>query len=341
MIRQAAAVVVVLCLSASPLHAQSAPSSSTLTVSEASAAVRKAPSVASPVIGTAARGAALLVTREVGDWVKVSWPASADGFGYVRVSSLSRHAPAAAPAAIANAPASTAAKPAPTTARTASSPAKSSTTKAAPASATTTDTPVEPAPAMANAFAASRRQPAPLPLAVGSEQTPVVRSSAPSPAQSLYVTPSHTVGVGAVTGSTGFGGSARAWKNGRIGVQLEVSRDSYDSVDLLSRASVTDIAPGLLFALNDRVTDSLWVRPYVGVGVRLARVARTDLIFPDMNDSASTLGARVFAGGEFSLASAPQLALSADVGYYKMPEPFAGFEPSGIGLAISAHWYLR
>ena len=82
MLRQAAAVVVVLCLSPAVLEAQS----TELVVNTASAAVHKTPSTGSPVVGTARRGAVLEVTREVGDWVKVSWPESQDGFGYVHVS---------------------------------------------------------------------------------------------------------------------------------------------------------------------------------------------------------------------------------------------------------------
>jgi Bacterial SH3 domain len=82
MIRTAAAIAVVLSLSSVPLHAQS----TKLTVNVVSASVYRSPSVASPVIGHAARGEALEVTREVGDWVKVSWPAAADGVGYVRAS---------------------------------------------------------------------------------------------------------------------------------------------------------------------------------------------------------------------------------------------------------------
>ena len=57
--------------------------------------------------------------------------------------------------------------------------------------------------------------------------------------------------------------------------------------------------------------------------------------------SASTMGARVFVGGEVSLASMPQLALSVDVGYYHQPEPFVGFEPGGMGLSFSGHWYVK
>ena len=57
-----------------------------LTVSVPSAAVRKSPSVASPVVGQAPRGAVLDVTRDVGSWVKVKWPDAPDGVGYVHQS---------------------------------------------------------------------------------------------------------------------------------------------------------------------------------------------------------------------------------------------------------------
>ena len=297
MIRQAAAVVVALCLSASPLHAQNAPTTK-LTVSEASATVHKTPSVGSPVIGKAPRGTELVVTRDVGDWVKVSWPSSPDGAGYVRASALTR---AAAPS-VAKAPAT-----------------------AAPVRAKTA---VSPTPAAA-------------PVAVRTEQIPVAQPSAPSPARTLYVAPTHTFGVGAFGGSRGLGGSARAWKKGRLGLQLEFSRYHYDSVDMLSRASVTDIAPGVLFALNDRVTDTVWLRPYLGGAAHFAHTSRTDLIFANATESANTMGARVFVGSELSLSSVPALAISMDVGYYHQPEPFIGFEPGGMGLSVAAHWYLK
>jgi hypothetical protein len=302
MIRQIAAVVVALCLSTSPLYAQD---TVTLTVTEASANVRKSPSVASPAIGTASRGTALIVTREVGDWVKVAWPSSPDGAGYVRLDmgTLARG----------NAAAATAAK---ATASGNSSPVGSK---------------------------AATSTPAPTPIAARSAQVPVSRPSAPSPASSVYVAPTHIFGVGAVAGGStmGFGGSARAWKKDRIGVQLEVTRYSFDSADLLSRATTTDIAPALLFALNDRVTDYLWLRPYVGAAVHFGRSSRTDLIFPDVTESANTLGFRAFFGGEMSLSSLPQFAVSADVGYYKLPDPFVGFEPGGMGFSISGHWYVK
>jgi hypothetical protein len=251
------------------------------------------------VIGNAPRGTELVVTREVGDWVKIAWPSSADGVGYVRKSALAQVAVTPAGAKVAaGAPTSVSAKA------------------------------VTPAPSVA-------------PVAVR-EQIPVSQPRVPQ-AGTHYVAPTHIFGVGAVTGSSrGFGGSARGWKAGRLGAQVEVSRFTYDSVDLLSRATVTDIAPGLLFALNDHVTDTLWVRPYVGAGAHFARSSRTDLIFPGVvAESANTMGIRGFVGAEFSLASAPQLAVSMDVGYLHQPEPFIGFEPSGMGFTIAGHWYVK
>ena len=69
------------------------------------------------MIGKAPRGTELVVTREVGDWVKVSWPAAADGAGYVRVTALARAggqatAASTAPATAKAAPAPASAKPA-------------------------------------------------------------------------------------------------------------------------------------------------------------------------------------------------------------------------------------
>lgn len=82
MIRLAAAGFVALCLSPSWLCAQS----TTFTVSTASADVYKSPSTGGQVIGKAPRGSVLEITRELGSWVKVSWPDAQDGVGYLHVS---------------------------------------------------------------------------------------------------------------------------------------------------------------------------------------------------------------------------------------------------------------
>ena len=81
MLRSAAAALVV-CLSPAAAFAQDA----TITVTASSADVYKSPSTGSPVIGHAARGAQLPVTRELGSWVQVAWPSAADGHAFLHVS---------------------------------------------------------------------------------------------------------------------------------------------------------------------------------------------------------------------------------------------------------------
>lgn len=90
MIRLAAAVVVGVCLSPAWLCAQA----TVLTVNTASAGVYKSPSTGSPVIGHAPRGTVLAVTRELGSWVKVSWPGAQDvGYVHMTMGSLGRGIP--------------------------------------------------------------------------------------------------------------------------------------------------------------------------------------------------------------------------------------------------------
>jgi len=310
MIRKAAAVVVVLCLSSASLHAQS----TKLTVSATSASVYKSPSVGSPVIGQAQRGAALDVTREVGDWVKVSWPSAPDGVGYVRtnVGSISRGAAAAS-------------------ARSAL--AASGTPAAAPR------TTGAPAPRASEASRGAAPT-APIPSS-RIEQQPITRVSAPSPAK-VITPPMHTLGFGArMGGSTfGLGASVRGWSRGRLGMQLDVSHYSMTSPIEIGSMSATQMGPSVLYSMHDRISDHLWMRPYIGAGADWAHSTLSG-VTPDFSTSANTLGGKVFVGSEFMFANVPQFGLSLDVGYYHMPAPFVGFEPKGLGAAAAAHWYIK
>lgn len=80
--RMAFGLVALICICPSKAAGQEA----AFRIDTATAAVHKAPSTGSPVIGHVNRGAMLEVTRELGSWVKVNWPDAADGIGYVHVS---------------------------------------------------------------------------------------------------------------------------------------------------------------------------------------------------------------------------------------------------------------
>ena len=86
-IRQMAAMLV-FALSSTALYAQTPQGTrdAQFTIKVPSAEVHKAPTLASPVVGQATQGSVLLVTRELGSWVRVPWPPGPDGAAYVHVS---------------------------------------------------------------------------------------------------------------------------------------------------------------------------------------------------------------------------------------------------------------
>ena len=290
MIRHAAAVAVVMLLSPAWLVAQS----TTLTITTASANVHKAPGIGSPVIGQAARGTVLPVTRELGSWVKVLWPAAADSVGYVHVSWG-------------------------TIAHRATSDATRAST-IAPARA--------PEPALSAAAAASADSARPV--------------EPPAAMRPVYVTPaSHGLGLGARMGAspTGFGVTARGWHRNRLGIQLDVSRYAQTSLTT-SHVTAMQVEPSLLYSLPDRVTDYLWLRPYVGSGATLRRSSNSATP-GGVSVSESDFGVQMFGGGEVTFAGAPQFALSADLGYHWYRTPAAGFDGGGFGLSLLGHWYVK
>ena len=110
MIRRAAAVILALALTPTLVAAQD----TVFTVTAASADVYKGPTTVTPVIGRAARGTVLPVSRNLGSWAKVAWPDAPDGVGYVHLTA-GRIAPAKGQPPAGTAPSRTAVDPAPAT----------------------------------------------------------------------------------------------------------------------------------------------------------------------------------------------------------------------------------
>ena len=293
MIRHAAAVAVALCLSPSWLHAQPAQTLQ-LTVNAASANVHKSPSTGSPVLGKARRGAALEVLRELGDWVKIVWPETEDGFGYVHLNmgSLTR---------------GTTPRP-----RNVGAPA--------PRPASQYGTPAATDPHIETVVAGQRTH-------LGT----------------IYIPPpTHLVGLGGrMSGSTlGFGVTGRAWSRNRLGVQVDVSRIAQTSIVVPGRVTSLQFAPSFLYSIGDRVTDYVWLRPYVGAGARIHRHTLSS-VTPEASVSQNKFGFQAFGGAELTLASVSRFALSIDAGYDWSKTPFDGFDVGGLGFAVSGHWYFK
>jgi hypothetical protein len=102
-IRFAAALIVALTVNPVALYAQD----TKFTITAAAAEVYKGPSNTTPVIGHVARGRVMTVSRNLGSWVKVAWPAGPGGAGYVHATMGHFGGPttAGAPAAAARPPA--------------------------------------------------------------------------------------------------------------------------------------------------------------------------------------------------------------------------------------------
>jgi hypothetical protein len=180
--------------------------------------------------------------------------------------------------------------------------------------------------------------PAPIPPARTPAPTRVVARP------SVNKTPeSHLLGVGGLVGPMStIGASARAWRDDRLGFQLALTRDAMSSDLAGNRVTSMQIEPGVVYGLFDHVTDYVWLRPYVGAAVSFRRET---LRFPTATGvepvSDSGLGLRLFGGAEFTFASVPQLGLSVDLGYRRVPTPFLGFEADHLGAAIAGHWYIK
>jgi hypothetical protein len=154
---------------------------------------------------------------------------------------------------------------------------------------------------------------------------------------------SHAFGLGArmANSPVGFGAAARGWSRGRFGAQVDASRYVITSGVSAMRLTSMEFAPSVIFAPHDSVGDYLWVRPYVGSGVMIRRDSLTSTAPGAPSAKSNGLGWQAFAGGELTFAGAPQVAVSADVGYRRLNSPVAGFDRGGVGLSLSAHWYVR
>lgn len=275
--------------------------STTFTVTTASANVHKGPSTASIVVGHAPRGEVLKITRELGSWVKVWWPDTQDSAGYVHVS-WGSIARNVMPEPKRSGEIRTGSVPAP---------ARS------------------PAPAAVSAD----------PRAV--EQRPVEQ---PAVMREVYVTPAtHGLGLGGLMGGSplGFGATVRSWRPNRFGVQLNLSRSAVTASGTPEHLTSIQIEPSLLYSLRDRITDYVWLRPYMGSGATLRHHSVSDGTPGADSVSGNGFGLQAFGGTELTFAGAPQFAVSADLSYHWFKTPVEGFDLGGIGVSVLGHWYVK
>jgi hypothetical protein len=160
---------------------------------------------------------------------------------------------------------------------------------------------------------------------------PVATNRAASQPETYVSLPPHRIGMGVLMNAStpGFGGTARTWWSHGLGVQFNAARPQLESADGRLVTS-TQFAPSLLYSLPDGVTNSLWLRPYLGAGPRFYRA-----------NLETRLGYEAFGGAEATLAAMPQFALSADMGYRWSRSSINDFKPRQIAFSLSGHWYVK
>jgi hypothetical protein len=138
------------------------------------------------------------------------------------------------------------------------------------------------------------------------------------------------------------GATARAWRNNRLGIQFGFTRDAMAGDGGAGRVTSMQFEPGVVYGLFDRVSDYVWIRPYVGSVVSLRHQTLSIAAPAGLERSTDNgVGFRVFGGSELTFASIPRFGLSADLGYRRFPTSFPGFEADPLSASISGHWYIK
>jgi hypothetical protein len=297
MIRRAAAVILVLTFTPALLHAQDA----LLTVTAPSAEIHKGPSIATPVIGHAARDTVLPVTRNLGSWVKVDWPAGPDGAGYVHVT-MGRLRPLEAGASMAIA-----------------APRAIATPVSAP-TPTQTSEPV---------------------LIVPPTRTSAERIALSGPQGVTPISHTFGVGglVGS-TKSFGATARAWRKDHLGIQLRLTRDTMTSDSAagEMTAVQFEPGVVYSPFDHVSDYVWIRPYVGSAVTFSHQTLKTAAPAAIGP-LSDNAA--GFHIFGGTELTFASVTRFGLSADLGYRRLPTAFPGFEPDRLSVSMAGHWYFK
>lgn len=297
MVRHIAAVVLALTLHPTLARAQN----TVLTVTVPSADVHKGPSTGTPIIGHLHRGNVLPVSRNLGSWVRVAWPDTLEGVGYVHVT-MGRLASRADISSGGNLSPRPSAAPA------------SLTSAAASAPATTT---------------------APLPRSATRERMAVQGGPTDAPVTHIV-----GVG-GLVASRSSFGAAARAWPTDHFGIQLAVARDAMTSAAggrVTSIRVEPGVVYALFDHVSDYVWIRPYVGSAMSLGRQTLKVSEPAGM---VRASDNGIGFRLFGGSELTFAGMPRFGLSAELGYRRFPTPFPGFEADRLSVAIAGHWYIK
>lgn len=183
---------------------------------------------------------------------------------------------------------------------------------------------------------------------VGAERVIVTAEPAQeqAPARSAVDRP-HRFGLGATmtASNRGAGGAMRYWFGEYVGVDFSAQwyRPRY-TVASGSRGSTFQAIPSVVILLKKpNLTRDVDLRPYVGGGLNYVRSTRP-LANPSQTAAArsSGVGGQVFGGVEMTFREAPQVTISGEAVYYKLPINYVGASMiGGMNYIMAVHFYLK
>jgi hypothetical protein len=297
MVRCVAAVILALTCNPALVLAQD----TVLTVTVSSAEVHKGPSIVTPVIGHAAEGTVLPISRNLGSWARVAWPKAPEGIGYVHVT-MGRLGPAKAAMPVQ-----------PTPSRTLS------------ASATT---PSASAPAVLSVPPSAQRP--------TNERMAIRGELNDTPITHIFGVGGLVASPGSFGGTARFWRTDRVG----IQLSFTQDRMTSDVAAgrVTSMRFEPGVVYALFDHVSDYVWMRPYLGSVLSIHRQTLKVPAPAAIEPP---SESGFGFRVFGGSELTFAGAPRFGLSLELGYRRSPAPFPDFEAARMSASLAGHWYIK
>lgn len=157
----------------------------------------------------------------------------------------------------------------------------------------------------------------------------------------------HQFGIGgSVTASTrGAAGDIRYWFSDHIGLSMTAGwyRGFYQTT-AGDRPSTIHCSPAIMYMIGKPdYTRDVDIRPFVGGGASYLR-SRRPVVATTGNirmAEASGTGMHAFGGAEVTFKEAEQVALSAELIYYRLPVRLSNNSIDGLNYLVAVHIYLK
>jgi opacity protein-like surface antigen len=154
----------------------------------------------------------------------------------------------------------------------------------------------------------------------------------------------HRFGLGGSLGLSNRGGAGalRYWFGSRVGVDFTAGYYRANAGSTL-RTSSYHVSPSVLVMLTEaHPARDIDVRPYVGGGVGYVRATSSLRTDTTTTSRLSATGMQAFGGVEMTFQEQNNLAISAELGYYRQPVRVAGAPlGDGMDMRVYVHFYLR